>query len=102
MRRLWAELRHQVDGLDLEGVVHAGQEVGDLDAALGEPHLARLEVHAVPAAHARPRRPRRAHLADHIEENVLAPTQVLGQAPGQQHVGADDFIAEVTRSRGDA
>lgn len=102
MGRFWTQLRHQIDGLDLEGVVHTGQEVGDLDTALGQPHLAGLELHAIPAAHARARRPCRAHFADHVEENILAATQVLREPPGQQHVGANDFIAEVTRSRGDA
>lgn len=98
----WTQFRHQVDSLDLKGVLHTGQEVGDLHATFCQAHLARFELYAVPTAHARPRGPCRAHFADDIEENVLAAAQVLGEAPGQEHVGANDFIAKVTRSRGDA
>lgn len=98
----WTQFRHQVDSLDLKGVLHTGQEVGDLHATFCQAHLAWFKLHAVPTAHARPWGPCWAHFADDIEENILAATQVLGEAPGQEHVGANNFIAKVTRSRGDA
>lgn len=82
--------------------MYTGQEVGDLHTTFCEAHLTWFELHRVPAAHTWARGPCWAYFADDIEENILAATQVLGEAPSQKHVGANNFIAKVTGSRGDA
>lgn len=91
-----AEVRHAVDGVDLEGVVGVCQQVHHGDRGVGEPALPRQEPHVVAAGLALPAAPS-ALLADNVEGDVLPAPRVQGPAPVQDHRGLVDVGDHVSR-----
>lgn len=95
MWRIWAQFSHKVDCLNLKSILNTGQEVGHLHPAFGQPHLPGFKLNTVPTTDTRPWRAIRTHFTDNIEENILSTTQILWEAPGQEDIGSNNFIAEI-------
>lgn len=84
---------HPVDGLHLEAVAGVSLQVPHHHLPLPQPQPARSDVHVVVAARARAP-VLQAFLADHVIDEVAAPTRVLGLLPlqgqrGLVHAGYD-------------
>lgn len=99
LRRVRALVGHAVDRLDLEAVLRVGLEVAHGHAALGQPQVARRDVHVVvaPRAHAALGQ---ALLADDVVEDVVAAAQVARVAPLQHQRGLVHAGDDVARRRG--
>lgn len=83
---LGAQVRHAVDGLDPEGVVHVGQQVGHQQAGLHQARLLGHEAGAAPALLAVAQRPGAA-AAHGVVGDVAAAARVQWGGPLQGHRG---------------
>ena len=81
---LWAQVGHTVDGLDPEGVVHVGQQVGHQQAGLHQAGLLGHEAGAAPARLAVAQGPGAA-AAHGIVGDVTAAAPVQWRGPLQGH-----------------